>query len=108
MSTAILSTLGGDSVRARLGDPLTSHEAADSNISREVVESHVLHLFDTLGPMTDAELTDCYQISPSAPRTHFDSPRKRRSELSAKGELVKSNVTRLTPSGRKAIVWTVA
>lgn len=91
---------------ARATDPHTSHEAAESLTTRELIESFVLSLFHRYGAMTDAELTDRY-FSEVGPAAHIDSPRKRRSDLADKGRLRPSNLTRLSPTGRKAIVWEV-
>lgn len=97
-----------DLVRARLTDDVTSHEAADSNRNRRWVEDTVLGLFGRLGPMTDSEVTSAYFTTPGVPDTHFDSVRKRRSDLTRKGLLRATNVTRLSPTGRKSRVYELA
>ncbi|MET4702768.1 hypothetical protein [Frigoribacterium sp. UYMn621] len=96
-----------DSARARYFDPLPSHQAADSNTNRTEVEAKVYSLL-SVRPMTDAELTTAYFAAPGAPAAHYDSPRKRRSDLTGKGIVVATNLTRPSPSGRHATVWGLA
>lgn len=61
----ILSTVTGDSPRARRSDPVTSHEAADS-ISPEALEAsevEVLAILADVGrPMTAEELTKVHHL----------------------------------------------
>lgn len=99
--------LGGDSPRARRGDPVTSHQAADSNAGRVAVEVFVEALFTRLGGLTDWELTEAY-FTYGGPPAHADSPRKRRSDLTRRGLLRASGLTRPTRSGRAAVVWVLA
>jgi len=97
-----------DEPRARRTDDLTSHVAADSNRNRRWVEDTVLGLFARLGPMTDSEVTTEYFKNPGAPAAHVDSVRKRRSDLTKKGLLQPTNVTRPSPTGRKSRVFALS
>lgn len=94
-----------DSARARKSDPLESHLAADSNVNREEVAEHVLHLFQRFGPMTDGELTVRFFVDTTSPEAHFDSPRKRRSDLTKAGRVIATSIPGETKSGRRATVW---
>jgi len=96
----------GDTARTRLQDPLTSHQAADSNGTRTAVEQLVFRLLAER-PMTDVELTERYFATPGAPDTHADSPRKRRSDLTNRGVVIDTHRTRPTAGGRLATVWAV-
>lgn len=91
---------GDDTARARRTDPQTSHAAADSNTTRAAVEAFVLHLFNTHGFLTDAELTSRYFSDPSHPPAHQDSPRKRRSDLTNASVIVETTRVGRSPSGR--------
>lgn len=97
-----------DSPRAREVDPETSHAAADSNANRAQVEAFVLELLTEHGPLTDAQLTQRYFRTASRPEAHFDSPRKRRSDLTRKGLVVAATDEGVSPSGRRANRWRVA
>ena len=105
MSTQTI--LPDDTARARLSDPRTSHDAADSNSARAAVEAQVHFLFARLGGMTDEELSRAYRQF-FGYDTHPDSPRKRRSDLAKKGVLVASDEVRPTVSGRASAVWALA
>lgn len=95
-----------DKPRTRLNDPITSHAAADSNTNRQAVEDHVAFLFAEYGFMTDEELTDMYFRGYEHPPAHFDSPRKRRSDLTGKGAVVVvPNARRKGPTGRLVNVY---
>jgi hypothetical protein len=98
----------GDTARARKSDPLESHLAADSNINREAVEEHVLHLFKRFGPMTDHALTVRYFADTTSPESDIDSPRKRRSDLAKRGAVIPTLLHGVGRTGRKATVWQVA
>ena len=105
MSVLLMTEDGGP--RVRLLDPITSHEAADSNHNRAEVEAFVLTLFREIGPMSDNELTVSYFLR-GGPDAHFDSPRKRRSDATNKGLLVATNILRLSKSNRRMTVWALA
>lgn len=97
-----------DTARARKADPLTSHDAADSNQNREEVSEHVRHLLSRFGPMTDQELTVRFFADSTSPEAHFDSPRKRRSDLTKAGLVIPTITRRPTATGRASTVWTLA
>lgn len=106
--TLFEDTLWDDDARARKTDPDTSHEAADSNKNRRLVEDTVFARLLT-HPSTDQELTDWYGSTPGLPMAHVDSPRKRRSDLTKAGKVVATNVKRTNPNGGRAMtVWAVA
>jgi hypothetical protein len=105
MRTTNVSTLfPDDTARARKTDPLTSHEAADSNKTRLLVEAVVFNLLSKK-PMTDEELTDAYDFG-DFPPAHIDSPRKRRSGLSKRGALCIVGKSK-SASGRATNIWGV-
>ena len=90
-----------DSPRVRESDPLTSHEAADSN---NVPYSHLRVLaalwFANGRGVAQFEAEDWLagQLSPSRIRSAF-------SELEALGKVKRTDQFRQTPSGRRAQVW---
>ena len=90
-----------DTARVRVSDPVTSHEAADSN---NVPMSHSLVLVDLIqwGPLAqfEAERMLSGRLSPSRVRSAF-------SELEALGKVKRTDQFRLTPSGRRAQVWSL-
>lgn len=92
-----------DSPRVRRTDPVSSHEAADSN---NVPLSHrlVLQAIDMAGKrgltQAQAEAWLRGQLSPSRVRTAF-------SELEVLGKVRRTDEYRKTPSGRRAQVWEV-
>lgn len=91
---------------ARLTDPQTSHDAADSVKNVTSTQSAILTLLTF--PMTDEDLIDSFyrmadnagwkQASPSGIRS-------RRAELVAKGLVVDSGERAKLSTGRNAIVW---
>lgn len=90
-----------DTARVRKSDPVTSHEAADTN---NVSKSHgeVLHFLSSYGPMAQFEVERWVTTwSPSRVRSAF-------SELEALGKVKRTDQFRLTPSGRRAQVWSLA
>lgn len=97
-----------DTARARLTDPPTSHAAADSNLNREEVAEHVLHLLKRFGPMTDEELTLRYLTDTTSPPAHFDSPRKRRSDLTKTGQVIATTTPGQSRTGRRTTTWSLA
>lgn len=103
----------GDVPRARVTDPDTSHVAADGvqdRLSR--LQSIVLSIVRFHGAMTDTELDDFYAASaadfPEWPAVRFDSPRKRRSDLTAMGLIRDSGEKRTNRFGSAEVVWVVA
>lgn len=98
-----------DTARVRSTDPISSHNAADSNTNRADVEAFVAHLFDEFGPLADHELTSHYFNAPGHPEAHPDSPRKRRSDLTRKRVVVPVvDGFVKSPTGRRAQLWTLA
>lgn len=102
MTTLLQYEDGGP--RVRESDPLTSHAAADSNTNRAEVANFVLGLFKELGPMCDEELTASYFLR-GGPDCHYESPRRRRSDLKNEGLIEATNIIRLSKSNRKMQVW---
>lgn len=102
--TNVPMLLFDDVARARRSDTLSSHLAADSNSNRQIVEDFVRALFAEFGPMTDAELTARFFGRAGHPPAHQDSPRKRRSDLAKRGELIELGVRR-GPTGRRMVAW---
>jgi hypothetical protein len=110
MSTATInppmvhSIFGGDSPRARRGDPSTSHEAADlTNVSKSI--GWVLATL-VRGPLADHELV----LMATACGLPFTGQRLRtaRHALVEKGLIEESGIYRMTQSNRRAIVWQFA
>ena len=91
-----------DTARVRESSPATSHEAADTN---NVPGSHrdVLWVLRCYGPKAQFEAERKLQgfWSPSRVRSAF-------SELEALGKVKRTDQFRLTPSGRRAQVWSLA
>lgn len=108
----VVSGVGGKSMptvmldggpRVRKADPVSSHEAADSN---KVAKSHRLVLaamewFDGSAAQFEAERLIAGVLSPSRVRSAF-------SELEALGKVRRTDEFRLTLSGRRAQVWVLA
>lgn len=107
----VVSGVGGKSMptvmldggpRVRKADPVSSHEAADSN---KVAKSHraVLSVLEYEGEHAqfEMELRCAGVLSPSRVRSAF-------SELEALGKVRRTDEFRLTPSGRRAQVWVLA
>lgn len=91
-----------DTPRVRASDPVTSHEAADTN---DVPRSHrfVLTALTWRGAQAQFEVEESLRniLSPSRVRSAL-------SELEALGMVKRTDEFRLTPSGRRAQVWSVA
>lgn len=98
------------STLVRAGDPDTSRLAAESQLPHlSVLQGHVLTLFmeAELG-LTDSELDELYAGVRAArgwKAVRFETPRKRRSDLTSLGRLVDSGFRRLNPYGRPEVVW---
>ncbi len=99
--------LNDDTARARRTDPLSSHEAADSNENRRLVEDTVFGIL-LEHPMSDEALTEYYHDTPGLPMAHEDSPRKRRSDLTKKGLVIATSIPAKSHTGRRVTVWGVA
>lgn len=101
------ATFGDDTARVRKSDPLPSHEAADSNTTRAECEAFVTFLFKKFGPMTDRELARRFFADDHHPDADFETPRKRRSDLTKRGQVLATTQTRPSLSGRNMTVWTL-
>ena len=91
-----------DTARVRKSDPVTSHEAADSN-QVALSQAAVLTIFRTSEPLADFELQDRL-----AGRWSPERIRTARHELSEAGVLTFTGYYHLTPRGRRAQVWALA
>jgi len=89
--------------RARHGDPITSHQAADSVSKISEKQRLILNLFKWGGPMTDSTL-----ITLLGGVMSESGARSRRSELVHDGYLKDSGVKKMLASGRMSIVWAIA
>lgn len=94
--------------RARLTDPQTSHEAAESVKNISATQQAILDLLKA--PMTDEELVDRYYDlvdRGAAPNASPSGIRSRRAELAKRNLVVDSSMRARLASGRNAIIWTV-
>ena len=98
------TTIVGSAVHQIRLDAELPRKAADSNATRERVKTRVLALFDQFGAMSDVTLTRRYWESPRPPLCAPDSPRKRRSELTADGILEPVGVER-SGWNRPVTIW---
>lgn len=94
--------------RARVDDPVTSHEAAASVTHITATKEVILLLLKK--PATDVELVDRYknahELDPvSVPRASESGIRSRRAELANAGLVVETGQFGRTPAGRKATIW---
>lgn len=105
-------TVFDDSPRARLTDPITSHQAADKSASQlSVMKQRVLDLFREHEDLTDSELIELYAERAVAEQWELvrpETPRKRRSDLVSEGYLVSADAVRPNRYGSLEQVWTVA
>lgn len=87
--------MAGDTARARLGDPLSSHVAADrSQRTVAEVKAAVIALIRQEGELSGAELNDLYSLRAARNGWNecaWDSPRKRAGELAKDGALAVTN-----------------
>jgi hypothetical protein len=96
---------------ARIHDPHSSHEAADSLADSHLFSSQeeVWFLLASFGPLADHELVARHeeQVATLAYPRRFQPQRLRtaRNELYRQGRVVKTGKRALTPSGRHAIIW---
>lgn len=96
---------------ARKTDPETSHEAAESVRELTATQQEVLRIVKVLKRTTDVELVYQYQQMSNhfgAPRASESGIRSRRAELVKAGKIKDSGDREKLPSGRRAIVWTLA
>jgi len=100
MTTTAPQILPDDRARTRRSDPLTSHEAADTNDVHGSQVSVLLTL-SMSGPLADHELVERIKdYSPSRVRTA-------RSELVEMGMVEFTGFYRLTAGNRRTQVWQV-
>jgi hypothetical protein len=100
---------------ARISDPITSHEAAESAWSPSEVQQHILEILEhdeaVTGNSTGMTDDDIYRAYVRESRQHGwvmptpQSVRSRRSELVAKGLVEFSGVYGMTDSGRRTQEW---
>ena len=99
----------GDEPRVRATDPEPSHLAADrSQKHLSQSQSIVLSIFRARGNFTDSELDTHYELlcrSQGWPVVKFDTPRKRRSQLTARDLIVDSGERRENEYGNPEVVW---
>jgi len=96
--------LNNDHPRTRTTDPLTSHQAADSNNisgSRAVV----LDLLRMVGPQADHEMVDRHEWSRVHPQYTAQRLRTARAELVEAGLVEFAGEYHLTPTGRRTQMW---
>lgn len=95
---------------ARLTDPQTSHDAADSVNNLTATKRAILRLIQA-EPMTDDTLIGTYMTMARlelAPMASESGIRSRRAELVRQGVVKDSGERQVLRSGRKAVVWQVA
>lgn len=93
---------------ARLTDPGTSHQAADSVGNLTETKKAIFYILKY--PMTDAELLDSYRMlvqRNEAPRASESGIRSRRAELVEDGLVMDTGHRAKSPSGRNMIVWAI-
>jgi len=90
-------------VKARVSDPVTSHDAAES-VDR-VTETQEYVLKALRRPRIDVELVEAYRAFKRAPRASESGIRSRRAELVDRGLVVDTGRRVRLESGRFAIVW---
>lgn len=94
---------------ARVADPQTSHDAANS-VGRITETQEVILVILRHGGLTDTEIVELYHKasvdSPAlVPRASDSGIRSRRAELTARGFIKDSGRRAKLASGRQAIVW---
>lgn len=106
----IVAPLNGDGPRVHRNDPVTSHEAADSN-DTTASQQFVSDMLWLHGPLADHELVDLsereFTYNPGQPRWSESRLRSARHELTSRGLVEDTGYYHLTPSGRRAKVWQV-
>lgn len=90
--------------RARSTDPATSLEAAKTVSNVGKTQQRILCALRAHGPMTDEELCKAIADQEKEP-VSVSGIRTRRSELVELGDVYDTGKTRLTVTGRSAIVW---
>jgi hypothetical protein len=94
---------------ARVTDLRASHDAADVvSLSHKLIKARVESLLLAAGPngLTDRELVRQYFAAQDAPQCDFESPRKRRSELTTERVVLTRGERRKFDGGRVApTIW---
>jgi len=90
-------------VKARNGDPVTSHLAAES--VDNVTETQAFILRCLKRPRNDAELINAYRAYKTAPRASESGIRSRRAELVDRGLVIDTGARVKLTSGRYSIIW---
>lgn len=96
---------------ARISDPETSHEAAESVRYISITQHNILSLFHKFGKLSDEQLQKHYGelvARGNARQVSESGIRSRRAELVRLGKLEDSGLRTQLASGRKAILWAVA
>ena len=93
--------------RARKTDPHTSHDAARSIDDVTATQQFVLRSLKRRA-QTDVDLINTYRSFKTAPWASESGIRTRRHELVERGLVMDSGKRSVLPSGRRAIVWSVA
>lgn len=94
--------------RARSTDPQTSHEAAEKVRGITAVQSTILMILWTRGPMTDPQIAEHYYnrvADGSAPNHSESGLRTRRKELVDLGYVAATGDREKLDTGRTATVW---
>jgi predicted nucleic acid-binding Zn finger protein len=94
-------------LKACLQEVKNRHEEIDLATPLTPLQTLILRLFKTRGPMTDDDLVYKYHLTMTK-KVSASSLRTRRAELVALCRLRNSLSTMPTPSGRKAIVWEIS
>jgi len=92
---------------ARITDPQTSHDAADSVRNLTGTQKAIALLIES-EPMTDEALVTAYNLLAGLDLAPVASPsgiRSRRAELVTRGVIKDSGMRQKLASGRHAIVW---
>jgi hypothetical protein len=89
--------------RARVTDPITSHEAAESVDQVTKTQEYILKCLRR--PRHDVALVEAYNNMRTAPRASESGIRSRRAELVDRGLVVDTGRRVRLDSGRYAIVW---
>lgn len=95
----------------RPGDPDTSQAAAESQLQNlSKLQGIVLSIFETVPDfgLTDSELDKFYALNwvlQGWPAIRYETPRKRRSDLTRDRLLEDSGIRRMNPFGRPEVVW---
>jgi len=96
---------------ARTTDPVTSHEAAESVKNLTATQEEVLRIIRVWKSINDVELVAQYKrLTPiyGLPAASESGIRSRRAELVKSGKVIDSGDREKLPSGRNAILWTLA